>query len=258
MLWSRLRLTFTVRRVHLYTLCSTMGQIVKDIPKMAGDCEDTRGRIPSKAKEFYTTSCTHGDLNPSIHYGSINIHNRINITSPNGPFTWVLGTRGNLATSKLQQKRNCNNKSLDFGGGKLKQHTHTTNSIALLGKHRSKHLLHQTSNSSDQKKNQIAFDQLRRTLQQLQTVTKITGATSLLWPHWCLGASTQSLQASVKISVSHTVGLLYRQGPKALGTSESSRLQEQLWSSGWEPHSWAQLTCPALPSAECHARWISS
>lgn len=108
------------------------------------------------------------------------------------------------------------------------------------------------------KKNQIAFDQLRRTLQQLQTVTKITGATSLLWPHWCLGASTQSLRASVKISVSHTVGLLYRQGPKALGTSESSRLQEQLWSSGWEPHSWAQLTCPALPSAECHARWTSS
>lgn len=57
-----------------------MGQIVKDIPKMAGDCEDTRGRIPSKAKEFCKASCTHGDLNPNTHYGSINIHNRTNIT----------------------------------------------------------------------------------------------------------------------------------------------------------------------------------
>lgn len=49
-------------------------QIVKDIPKMAGDWEDSCGRIPRKTKEFCKASCTHGDLNPSTHYGPINVH----------------------------------------------------------------------------------------------------------------------------------------------------------------------------------------
>lgn len=179
---------------------------------------------PAKLKNF-VKPVVDEDVNPSTHYGSINIHNKKIQLSPNGPFTWFLGTRGNLDTEKLQQRRNCNNKSLNFGGGQLQQCTHT-NSTALLGKHQGEYLLHQTSNSSDQKKVRLLLISLGGLFSSFKLQQNHRSYQSAMATQGFPSAPTHSLQASMKISVSHTVGVLYRKGPKALGTPASSRLQE--------------------------------
>lgn len=105
---------------------------------------------------------------------------------------------------------------------------------------------------------QIAFGQLRRALQQLQTGTKITGATSLLWPH--ISAPVPQHRACKHRRRFQCPPLLVSctdRYQRQWGHLQSLGRKSGSGAVGWEPLSWPQLTCPALSSAECPARWIS-
>lgn len=139
---------------------------------------------PAKLKNF-VKPVVDVDLNPSTHYSSITIHNRTNTTFSKWPIYLDPRHKGEFGHKEVIAKKKLQQQIPGFWRRTTSvAHTHI-NSIILLGKYHTKHFLHQTSNSSDQKKNQTDFDQLRRTPQQLQTATKITGATSLPWPHMC-------------------------------------------------------------------------
>lgn len=194
---------------------------------MSGDCEDSHGRIPSKATEFCKASCTHRDLNPSTHrLGPKNIHNRTNTTFSKWPIYLGPRHKGEFGHKEITAKQKLQQQiSLDFGGEQLKQHTHT-NSIALLGKHHREHLLHQISNSNDQKKSRLLLISWRglfsslKLWQKSQELPVCCGHTSV--PQ-CLGTEPASIDGN--FSVPH-YRFLAQTGSKGIGAPASSRLQE--------------------------------